>query len=134
MMNRMQTSRTWVFLLILDVLFTAYRVSLDGRWIGLYATGLSLGWSVTGLWLLLKIALPFLRASHRPARFVFLLVGLELALGCGLGVYDVLLFAQEPCACTPVPGVVWIRLLGNGVILGLWMYVMNRSWFKRRGI
>lgn len=145
MINWKQKTRSVLFILLLDVLFTAYRVNEDGRWIGLYATGLSVGWSITGFWLLLKLAIPFFFASHvnstsqlsfaahQEARFGLLLLGLEMILGCGLSMYDVLLFAMEPCACTPVPRVVWIRLMGNGVVLWLWMYVFGWAWLKRKG-
>jgi hypothetical protein len=144
MINWKQKSRSVVFILLLDVLFTAYRVNEDGRWIGLYATGLSVGWSITGFWLLLKLAIPFFFASHlhftsdlhsathRAARLGLSMVGLEMILGCGLSVYDVLLFALEPCACTPVPRVVWIRMVGNGVVLWLWMYMLGWVWLKRK--
>lgn len=124
--------RTLVLILLMDMLFTLYRVSSEGRWIGLYATGLSLDWSITGGWLGLKGILLYLIRKGKGSFWSHALLSFELIMSAGLSAYDVWLFVLEPCACTPIPPAAWVRMAWNMVVVGLWGYRLGWGGFIRR--
>lgn len=124
-------TRPLIFTQLADVLFTAIRVSRDGRWIGIYATGLALDGWIAGVWLLFKVMLLSTHAKTNRLHWGWVPLSIEMLLGAGLSVYDIWLLVGEPCACNPVPPIVWLRLLWNLVILCIWGYGMNRGGYIR---
>lgn len=124
--------RALVLMLLMDLLFTLYRVSTEGRWIGLYATGLSLDWRITGGWLGLKGILLYFIGKGKGSFWGYTLLSFELIMGASLSAYDVWLFVLEPCACTPVPHAAWFRMAWNIGVVSLWGYRLGWGGFIRR--